>query len=176
MFNIDTLGIRWRTVANDFVGKLTSLLDDNHTTERQMLQEKKTQTALNISEVLWRIVPFVTKSLTKDQIKSMKQTMREKISRNMRLPVRIWTRLPLAPQLKSMKHRALACWWHLGVFPVHYQYLSSISLHIYLDDLRSSSQKKVTNLELRKIGIVLMVLSWIPGLDCLTVLYALCTA
>ena len=69
-----------------------------------------------------------------------------------------------------MKHRALACRWHLGVFPVHYRYLSSIGLHMYLDDLRSLSQKKVTNVELRKIRIALTVLSSIPELDCFTVL------
>ena len=50
----------------------------------------------------------------------------------------------------------------LGVFPVHYRYLSSIGLHMYLDDLRSLSQKKVTNLELIKIRIALTVLSKHP--------------
>ena len=72
--------------------------------------------------------------------------MRDIISRNMRRPVPI------------------------GVFPVHYRYLSSIGLHMYLDDLRSLSQKKVTNLELRKIRIALTVLSCIPKLDCFTAL------
>ena len=61
-------------------------------------------------------------------------------------------------------HRALGCRWHVGVFPVHYRYLSSIGLHMYLDDLRSLSQEKVTNLELRKIRIALTVLSSIPEL------------
>ena len=68
--------------------------------------------------------------------------------RKMRRPVPIWTRLLPALQLKPMKHRALACRSLLGVFPVHYRYLSSIGLHMYLDDLRRLSQKKMTNLEL----------------------------
>ena len=96
--------------------------------------------------------------------------MRKIISRTMRRPVPISTRLPPALQLKSMKHRALACRWHLGEFPVHYRYLSSIGLHMYLDDLRSLSQKKVSNLELRKIRIALTVLSSIPELDCFNAL------
>ena len=75
--------------------------------------------------------------------------MRERISSNMRRPVPIWMRLPPTLQLKSMKHRALAGRWHVGVFPVHYRHLSRIGLHMYLDDLRSLSQKKVTNPELR---------------------------
>ena len=96
--------------------------------------------------------------------------MREIISRNMRHPVPISTRLPPALQLKSMKHSAPACRWNLGVFPVHYRYLSSIGLHMYLDDLGSLSQKKVTNLELSKIRIALTVLSGIRELDCFSAL------
>ena len=91
--------------------------------------------------------------------------MRERISRKMRRPMPTWTRLPPELQLKSMKHRALACRWHLGVFPVHYRHLSSIGLHMYLDELRSLSQEKVSNLELRKIRIALTVLSSIPELS-----------
>ena len=34
MFNIDTLGIRRRTLADAFVGRLMSILDDDHATER----------------------------------------------------------------------------------------------------------------------------------------------
>ena len=67
-----------------------------------------------------------------------------------------------------MKRRALARRWHLGLFPVHYRYLSSIGLHTFLDDLRSLSQKNVSNLEMRKIRIALAVLSSIPELYCLT--------
>ena len=170
MFNIDTLGIRRRTLANAIAGRLMSILDDDHATVRQKLQAKKTQIALNSSEAFHRIVPLVTKPLRKDQTMPMKQTMRERSSRNMRRPVPISKRLPPALQLKSMKHRALACRWHLGAFPVHYCYLSSIGFHMYLDDLRSSSQNKVANLELRTIRIALTVLSGIPELDCCTAL------
>ena len=167
MFNIDTLCIRGRTLANAFVGRIMSGLEDDRATVRQKLQAKKTQIALNASDAFQRIVPLVTKPLRKDEIMSMRQTMRERISRNMRRPESIWMRLPPALQLQDMKHRSLACRWHLGVFPVHYRYLSSIGLHMYLDDLRSLSQKKVTNLELRNMRIALTVLSSIPELDCL---------
>ena len=170
MFNIDTLGIRRRTCANAFARRLMSIPDDDHATVRQKLQAQKTQIALKSSEAFQRIVPLVTKPLRKDQTMWMRQNMRKTISRNMRPPVRISTRLPPALQLKSMKHRALACRWYLGVFPVHYRYLSGIGLQMYLDDLRSSSQKKVTDLELRKIRIALTVLSSIPELDCCTAL------
>ena len=168
IFKIAILDIHRRTLPNAFLGRLMCILDDDHATERQKLQAKRTQIALNSSDAFQRIVPLVTKPLTKDQIMPMKQTIRERISRNMRRPVRIWTRLPLTPQLKSMKHRALAFRWHLGVFPVHYRHLSSVGLHTYLEDLRSRSQKKVTNLELRKIRIALTVLSSIPELGCFT--------
>ena len=137
---------------------------------RQKLQAKKTQIALNSSEAFQRILPLVTKPLRKVQTLSMTQTMRKIISRNMRRPVPISTGLPPALHLKSMKHRALACRSLLGVFPVHYRYLSSIGVHMYLDDLRSLSQKKVANLELRKIRIALTVLPSIPELDCFTTL------
>ena len=147
-----------------------SILNDDHATARQKLIAKKTQIALNSSDSFQRIVPLVTKPLRKDQTMSMRQTMRKIISRNMRRPVPISTRLPPALQLKSMTHRALASRWHLGVFPVHYRYHSSIGLHMCLDDLRSCSQKKVTNLELRKMRIALTVLSSIPELDCFTAL------
>ena len=170
MFNIDTLGIRRRTLGNAFAGRLMSILDDDHETVRQKLHAKKTQIALNSSEAFQRIVPLVTKPMRKDQTMSKRQTTRKIISRNMRRPVPISTSLPPALQLKSMKHRALACRWHLGVFPVHFRYLSNIGLHMYLDDLRSLSQKKVTNLELRKIRIALTVLSSIPELDRFTAL------
>ena len=79
MFNIDKLGIRRRTLDNAFVGRLISILDDDHATERQKLQAKKTQMALNTSEAFQRIVSLVSKPLTKDQIVSMKQTMREEL-------------------------------------------------------------------------------------------------
>ena len=169
MFSIDTLGTRRRTLANAFAG-LMSTLDDDNAPVRLKLQAKKTQIALNSSEAFQPIVPLVTKPLRKDQTMSMRQNMREIISRNMRRPVPISTRLPPALQLKSMRHRALECRWHLGVSPVHYRYLSSIGLHMYLDDLRNLSQKKVSNLELRKIRIALTVLSSIPDLYCLTAL------
>ena len=81
MFKIDTLGIRQRTTASAFVGRLMSILDDDHATEQQKLQAKKTQIALNTAEAFQRIVALATKPLTEDQIMSMKQIMRERISR-----------------------------------------------------------------------------------------------
>ena len=157
-------------LANAFAGRLMSTLDDDNATARQKLQAKKTQIALNSSEAFQRIVPLVTKPLRKDQTMSMRQNIREVISWTMRRPVPIPTRLPPALQLKSMKHRALACRWHLGVFPVHFRYLSDIGLHTYLDDLRCRSQKNVSNLELRKIRIALTVLSSIPESYCFNAL------
>ena len=170
MLNMDTLGIRRRTLANAFAGRLRSFPDDDHAIVRQKLQEKKTQISLNSSEVFRLIVIPVTKLLIKNQIMSMTETIRERFSRNMRRPVPIWTRLLPVLQLKSMMHRALACRWSLEVFPVHYRYLCSVGLHICLDDLRSLSQKKVSNLELRKIRIALTILSSIPELDCFSAL------
>ena len=147
-----------------------SILNDDHATVRQKLQAKKTQVALNSSGAFQRIVLLVTKPLRKDQTMSIRQTMRERMSRNMRSTVPISTRPSPALQLKSVKHRALPCRWRLGVFPVHYRYLSSIGLHMYLDDLRSLSQKNVSNLELRKIRIARTVLSSIPEFYCLSAL------
>ena len=170
MFNIDTLRIRRRTLASAFVGGLMSIPDDDHAIQRQKIQAEKTQIAFNSSEAFQLIVPLVAKPLRKDQIISMEQTMRERISNNMRRPVPISTRLPPALQLKYMKHRAVACRWHLGVFSVHYRYLSSVVLHMYLDDMSSLSQKKVLNLELKKVRIALTVLSSIPKLDCFSAL------
>ena len=69
-----------------------------------------------------------------------------------------------------MKQRALACRWQSGLFPLHYRYLSSIGLHIFLDDLRRLNQKKLIILELRKIRIALAILSCIPKLDFFTAL------
>ena len=169
-FNIDSLGIRRRTLANAFAGRLMSTLDDDNATARQKLQAKKTQIALNSSEAFQRIVPLGTKPLRKDQTMSMRQNIREVISRTMRRPVPLPTRLPPALRLKSMMHRALACRWHLGVFPVHFRYLTDIGLHTYLDDLRCLSQKNVSNLELRKIRIALTVLSSIPEFFCFNAL------
>ena len=126
MFNIDTLGIRRRTLANAVVGRLMSTLDDDNATARRKLHAKKNQIALNSSEAFQRIVPLVTKPLRKDQTMSMRQNLREIISRTMRRPVPVSTRRPPALQLKSMKHRALACRWHLALFPVHYRYVSNI--------------------------------------------------
>ena len=82
MFNIDSLGFRQRTLGNDFAGRLMRTLDDDNTTARQTLQAKKTRIALNSSEAFQRIVPLVTKPLRKDQTMSMRQNMREIISRN----------------------------------------------------------------------------------------------
>ena len=65
MFNIDTLGICRRTLANAFVGRLMSILDDDHATELQILQAKMTQIASNFSEAFQRIVPLVTKPAAK---------------------------------------------------------------------------------------------------------------
>ena len=144
-----------------------STMDDDNVTLRQNLQANKTQKS---SEAFQRIVPLVTKPPQKDQTMPMRQNIREISSRNVRRPVPISTRLPPAPQLKSMKHRAIAFRWHLGVFPVHYRYLSNIGSHMYLDDLRSLSQKNVSNLELRKIRIALTVLSSFPELYYLTAL------
>ena len=87
IFNIDTLVIRRRTLAKAFAGRLMSILDDDHATVRQKLQAKKTQIALNSSEAFQWIVPLVTKPLRKNQTMSMRQTMREIISRNLRRAV-----------------------------------------------------------------------------------------
>ena len=137
MFNLDTLGIRRRTLANAFAGRLMNILDDDNATARQKLQARKTQIGLNSSEAFQRIVLIFTKPLRREQTMSMRYNIREVISRSMRRRERISERLPEALQLKSMKHKALACRWHLGVFPVYYCYLSSIGLHMYLDDPRS---------------------------------------
>ena len=66
-----------------FAGRLMSILDDDHATVRQKLQAKKTQIALNSSEAFQRIV-LVTKPLRKDRTMSMRQNMREVISRTTR--------------------------------------------------------------------------------------------
>ena len=66
-----------------------STLDDDHAAVRQNLQAKKTQIVLNSSEAFQRIVPLVAKPLRKDQTTSMRQTMRDIFSRNMRHPVPI---------------------------------------------------------------------------------------
>ena len=137
---------------------------------RQKPQAKKIQIDLNSSEAFHQIVLRVMKPLRKDETMSMGQSMQEITRRKMLRPVPISTRLPPALQLKSIKHRTLACRWYLGVFPVHYRYLCSIGLHMYLDDLRSLSHKKVSNLELRKIRIALTVLSSIQEIDCFTAL------
>ena len=107
MFNIDTLVICRRTSANAFVLRLTSILNEYHATERQKLQAKKIQMALNTSGAFHFVLPLVLKPLTKDQIISIKQTMRERISGNMRRPVPSWKRFLPALHLKSMKRRAL---------------------------------------------------------------------
>ena len=109
LYNIDILGIRRTTLANAFARRLMSIPDDDHATVQQKLQAKKTQIVLKSSEAFQRIVPLVTKPLRKDETLPMRQTMPEVISRNMRRPVPISTTLPPALQLKSMKHRALAC-------------------------------------------------------------------
>ena len=117
MFKIDTLGIRQRTTASAFVGRLMSILDDDHATEQQKLQAKKTQIALNTAEAFQRIVALATKPLTEDQIMSMKQIMRERISRNMRRPVPIWKKSPRATaevceaqsSSVSMAFRSVSC-------------------------------------------------------------------
>ena len=49
MFKIDTLGIRRTTLANAFAGRLMSILDEDHATERQKLPAKETQIASNSS-------------------------------------------------------------------------------------------------------------------------------
>ena len=90
MFNIDSLGIRRRTLANACAGRLMSTLDDDNATARQRFQAKKTQIAPNYSEAFQRIVYLVTKLLRKYQTMSMRQTMRERISSIMRRPVPIW--------------------------------------------------------------------------------------
>ena len=72
MFNIDSLGIRRRALANAFAERLMSILDDDYATVRQKLQARKTQIALNASEASQRIVPLVTKPLRTDQTLSMK--------------------------------------------------------------------------------------------------------
>ena len=125
MFNINSLGIRRRTLANAVSGRLMSTLDDDNATARQKLQAKKTQIALNSSKAFRRIVPLATKTLRKDETMSMRQNMRQIISRTTGRPVPVSTRLPSALQLKSMKYRAPACRWHLGLFPIHYRYLSN---------------------------------------------------
>ena len=137
MFKIDSLGICRRTLANAFAGRLMSTPDDDNATARQKLQAKKTQIALNSGEAFQRNVPLGTKTPGKDETMSMEQNMREIISRTMRRPAPVSTRPPLALQLKSMKHRAVACRRHLGLFPVHYRYLSNIGLETFLDYLRS---------------------------------------
>ena len=81
IFNIDTLGIHRGTLANAFIGRLMSILDDDHATVRQKLQAKETQIALKSSEAFQRIVALVSKLLRKDQTMSMRQNMREIISR-----------------------------------------------------------------------------------------------
>ena len=166
-------GLPAHLYADDVIIHVKSMLDLQRALiicERWAVQCGMKWAALNSSEAFQRMVPLVMKQLRKDQTMSMRRNMREVISRTMRRPVPISTRLPPALQLKSMKHRALACRLHLGVFPVPYRFLSNIGLHMYLDDLRSLSQKKVSNLELRKIRIALTILSSIPELYCLTAL------
>ena len=59
------------------------ILDDDRATMRQKLQEKQTQISFNSSEAFQPIVQLVTKSLREERTMSMRQTMREIISRNM---------------------------------------------------------------------------------------------
>ena len=167
--NIDSLGIRRRTLVNAFAGRLMSTLDDDNATAWQKLQATKTQIALNSSDAFQRIVPLVTKPLTKDQTTLMRQNIREMISRTMRRPVPVPT-TPSGTTAEVYEAQSSSVPMESRSFPVHFRNLSDISLHTYLDDLRCLSQKKVSNLELRKIRIALTVLSSIPEFYCLSAL------
>ena len=50
MFNIDTLGIRRKTLANAFARNLMSTLYHDNATVRKKLQKENTQIALNFSD------------------------------------------------------------------------------------------------------------------------------
>ena len=74
-----------------------------------------------------------------------------------------------ALRMRSATHRALACRWHLGTFPIHYRFLHSIGLQNYLDDLKLLTKKKTSPTESTKLRIALRVISSIPEQELPTV-------
>ena len=169
MFNLQTLGDRRRMFANAFASRLCNIQEDDTATERQKVQARNTQKALETSISFRRLVATVTAPERKDQLLRRKETKRERIRRLMRRPIPRMKGLPPALRMRSATYRALACRWHLGTFSIHYRFLHSIGLQNYLDDLKLLTKKKTSPTESTKLRIALRVISSIPEQEIPTV-------
>ena len=162
MFNMGTLGDRRRMMANALASRLCDIQDDDTATDRQNVQARNTQKALETS-ISFRLLVATVRALEgNDQLLRRKDWKRERIRGLMRRPIPIMKGLPPVLRMRSATDRALACRWHLGTFPIHYRFLCSIGLQNYLDDLKLLTKKKTSPIESTKLRIALRVISSIP--------------
>ena len=66
MFSLETLGDRRRMMANEFASRLCNIHDDDTATDRQKVQARGTQKALETSISFRRLVATVTAPEGKD--------------------------------------------------------------------------------------------------------------
>ena len=123
MFNLANLRDPRRTMAKAFASRLCNMQDDDTATDRQKLQARNTQKALETSISLRRIAATVREPHGKDQLIRMKYRKRERTRGIMRHPIPGMKGLPPALRMRSGTARALACRWYLGTFPIHYCFL-----------------------------------------------------
>ena len=152
-------------MANAFASRLCSIQDDDSATDRQKVQARNTQKALETSISFRRFVAAVTAPERKDQLLRRKDRKRERIRGLMRRPIPRMKGLPPALRVMSATDRALACRWHLGTFSIHYRFLCSIGLQNYLHDLKLLTKKNTSPIESTKLRIALRVISSIPELE-----------
>ena len=165
LFNLETLADRRRMMTNAFASRLCNIQDDDTATDRQKLQARNTQKALETPISFRRIVATVREPHGKDQLMRMQERKREQIRGIMCRPTPRMKGLPPALRMRSATDRALACRRHLGTFPIHYRSLRRIGLQNQLDDLKLLMKKKTSPIESRRIRIALKVISSIPELE-----------
>ena len=165
IFNLETLGDRSRMFANAFASQLCNIQDDDTATERQKVQARNTQKALETSISFGGLVARATVPEGKEQLLRRKETKREGIWGLMRRPIPRMKPLHPALRMRSATDRALGCRWHLGTFPSRYRFLCSIGLKNYLHDLKLLTKKKTSPFESARLRIARRVISSISELE-----------
>ena len=146
-------------LANAFAIRLRNIPDDDTATERQKMRARNTQKALETLISFRILAATVTLPEGKEQFMRRENPKWEQIRalmRNITLDMKGFTP---ALRITSATDGALACRWHLGIFPIQYRFLWNIGLLNYLDDLKLVMKKKTSPIESRRLRIALRVIS-----------------
>ena len=163
IFDLDSIGLRRRAMANRFCIRMKEQCEDESDGEqRARMQAMNTLRDLTLSIPCRRLMGNISCPIAEEELAAIRKRTRKVLLDKMKRPMVLGKGLCLALRLPNSKHRRLAVRWPLGAFPIHYRFLRRIGLQRLLDHMAYLAKKKLEPQGQISLRIALDTISCIP--------------